>query len=286
MRNAAYLRELSPNGLARAAWLLAVVILPIVGCAIIDTAEPIATGKPALPPIVPPQDAIELEVYFIDRPRGDSLIGDALWNEVDQISVVEPGIRSQLNDDGIRFGVAPSSPPFALQALLDLQPYGSAAHRRVGRRYAIGSGTETELIASTLNETCHLELNLPDGPRTREYETPSCVFRVRAERVQDGWARLEFLPEIHHGAMRMRPVATDHDWQYRGSQEVDPLYSHRFTVELNVGEYIVVGTNREYGPLLGDYFFRDGKEDNKTERLLVVRLADMQRVEPVRESKP
>ncbi|MFG0334365.1 MAG: hypothetical protein ACF8TS_13455, partial [Maioricimonas sp. JB049] len=263
------MRGSSPFGIARAAWLLAAVILPMVGCAIIDTSEQTATGKPALPPIVPPQDAIELEVYFIDRPRGDSLIGDALWNEIDQISVVEPGIRSQLNEDGIRFGVAPSSPPFALQALLDLQPYGSAAHRRVGRRYAIGSGTETELVSATLEGTCPLSLNLPDGPRTREYETPRCVFRVRAERVQDGWARLEFLPEIHYGDLRMRPVATDHDWQYRGAQEIDPLFSHRFTVELNVGEIVVVGTNKEFASPLGDYFIRNGKEDRKNERLLV-----------------
>ena len=43
--------------------------------------------RPSLPPIQTSHDAVQLEVFFVDRPADDPLLGQTLWREVDQIAV-------------------------------------------------------------------------------------------------------------------------------------------------------------------------------------------------------
>src|SRR5690606_29319211 len=68
-----------------------------------------------------------------------------------------------------------------------------------------------------------------------------CVVRMHAERVQDGWIRLTLLPEIHHGENRVRAVATDRAYAYRASQEIEQYFDQQFALEMNRGEYVVIG---------------------------------------------
>ena len=57
--------------------------------------------------------------------------------------------------------------------------------------------------------------------------------------LQDGWARLEFAPEIHHGDRTLAADGYGRRWQPQESQEIDVLPQH-FSLKLHVGEMAVI----------------------------------------------
>jgi hypothetical protein len=62
---------------------------------------------------------------------------------------------------------------------------------------------------------------------------------------------------------------------------VIPLYDHEFTVDLNVGESVVIGPAAGSLPSLGSHFFHGGADDYPSQAVLIVQLADLHRIEPV-----
>lgn len=236
----------------------------------------------------PTADAIQLDVLFVERPVGDPTLGSGLWSRLDQVSTLPASTLASLERNGFRFGVAPSDPPQTLQAALGMtgemvprdesQAYGPSGSRTTRR-----SGEELSVDAWYGYPQCEIALNRTEGPVRQSYEDARCVFRIKVERVQDGWARLEFTPEIHHGEMRLRRVADQQNWTTRPSQLVDPQFDQRFTVELNLGEMVVLGAGDADPTSLGHHFFRGGTTDSHTQRLLIIRLADMRRVDAVYE---
>jgi hypothetical protein len=120
-----------------------------------------------------------------------------------------------------------------------------------------------------------------DGAEPKEFRDARFVFRVKAERDQDGWARIEFLPEIHHGEYRLRRVPGGVGFQLRTSQDVYPLYSQRFSLMLNVGEMAVITTDGENSASVGGHFFLGDGANARVQRVLVVRLSNMTKTDPV-----
>jgi hypothetical protein len=233
--------------------------------------------------------AIELEILFVERPVGDPLLGDPLWNEVDELTV-QPQLRRSLREHGFLTGVTGASPPRALQTLLGMG--GSAweppdeSKRLVGRRVVLPSGSETEIPTSYYRAERIMAVPLADGrSEYRTYENGLGVLRLRAFRLQEGFARLEILPEIHHGPIINRPTATPAGWRYETGQKSERLYDQRFSVDLNVGEFAVVTTDGQNPDSVGHHFFIvsgvDG-EERKIHRVLVVRLSGMAKSDPER----
>lgn len=261
--------------------LLAGCVLAVGGCALFtDGVETAAQGL-ALRPVVESRDGIHLEAYFIDRPVGDPLIGEALWREIDQISSIAPDVRFRLNEAGIRYGVSGSDLPKTLSALLSDRETGSAAQQTRRLDVPLVSGSQGELEVSVLPRRCRIRMPGRTAQDVREYDDVRCVLRVTAQRMQEGWVRLEFLPEIHHGVARARYAATERDWQMQQSQNIEPLYEQRFSVALNIGEYIVIGAAGGAEDSVGQHLFRGGEPDPQQERLILLRVRDMQRIDPV-----
>lgn len=267
------------QGLITALLLTALTVGP--GCALWKSDEPTAsTSQSPLKPVTPHIDAIELEVVYVERPIGDPLMGEALWSELDTISTLNPAVLTSLRRNGIRFGIASSDPPRNLTAVI-----GVEGGRYSGRRYSQRSGDAMTIDAWPVYPSCEVTINDGGSPRSKTYDQARCVFRVTPERLQDGWVRIEFVPEIHHGDMEMRRVPGDQDsqlkWQLTPSQLVDPLFGQRFVVDLNLGEMVVLSASGDDPKSVGHHFFRGGTTDNKLQRLLIVRLADMKRLDPV-----
>lgn len=270
------------------AGLFSVLLLSAVGCALFQDSSRLEAKKAAgLPPIPTSRDAIQLEIVFVERPVDDPLLGSLLWRQIDQVSALSPEKRSILRGNGFQIGHVSSNPPRPLQTLLGLTTEISdsetdEARRMVGRRIVLQSGAATEVQTSDLYPACSISIASDEGVETQEFEYVRCVFRVFVERMQDGWAKLEFLPEIHHDAARLRATATDSNWQLRSRQEIEKLYGHRFSMELNVGEMAVL--TAEQGAALGSLgrcFFVGAEPSADKQRLLVIRLADMKKVDPV-----
>jgi hypothetical protein len=254
----------------------------VCGCDIVAINHTQQSNKPVLPPIVAPKDAIELEVFFVERPLGDPLFGDSLWRELDQISTVLPQSRSRLFKAGIRFGVAGNSPPASLRALAgasDATAEGPALRRQLLPLFAGQAGTLEVAVLSEPFEVVSAGVN---GQAPRRYDFGRCVVRVTGEQTQDGWVRLHFLPEIHHGQEATRPVASEQEWQYQKAQSIDPFYEQQFDVELNQGEVIVLGATGDAADSVGGRFFRGLRDTTPVERLLIVRVSTIKEIAPVR----
>jgi hypothetical protein len=253
-------------------------------------------AKP-LPKIGVSQEAMVVEAIFAERPIGDPLLAD-VWQDVDQIGALEPHIREALRQNDIRVGVAGSMPTRSMETLLGLSASRAKLHKRltaldsspmpldggggvVGHRYWLRHGAETTIQTSPFYETCRVEVADGAGRTTREYTQARCIFRVQAQRLQDGWAKLVFLPEIHHGEQRIRHRAGDFQWKLSHEQEIERFYPQRFELTLNVGEMAVISLDGKEPHSLGRCFFRGTDEGgaepggDTLQRVLIVRLAEM-----------
>ncbi len=264
----------------RLTWL-AVVMTALAGasgCALWNGDESMGpTGRSLLKQVTPQADAIELEVSFVERPVGDPLLGSSLWDELDTISTLDPTVLTSLRRNGFRFGVAGSEPPRNLLAAM-----GVVGGRYNGHRYSQRSGQAMTIDTWPAYATCRVSLDEAGERRQQTYKQARCTFRMTPERLQDGWVRVEFIPEIHHGELKMRAVPGDQGWQPVGSQLVDPLFDQRFSVALNLGETVVLSADGDDPESVGHHFFRGGTTGHKLQRLLIVRLVDMRRIDGVR----
>lgn len=267
----------------------------VSGCALLgnltessSTATAEDSENRLLKSLSPSVDAIQLDILFVERPIGDPTLGSALWSRLDQVNTLPAATLANLDRNGFRFGVAPSDPPRALQALLgmtgEMVPRDEAqAYGPSGSSTARRSGEEIAVNAWSGYDACTVEFDRNGNRESKSYQNARCMFRVKVQRVQDGWVKLEITPEIHHGEMRLRRIADEQNWTTKPSQLVDPQFDQRFTVELNLGEIVVLGAGDAEATSLGHHFFRGGTTDSHTQRLLIIRLADMRRVEGIYE---
>ena len=158
-----------------------------------------------LPSIVASRDAISLELVFIERQVGDPLLGRALWNDVDQVGVMQPETRARLASNGFRVGHVGPTPPQALQTLLKLtddaldlgNPADSSRAMQI-RRVTLTSDMETEVHAAPQYADCLVRVVGSTGETEKSFTQALCQFRLKARRLQEGWAQIELTPEILH----------------------------------------------------------------------------------------
>jgi hypothetical protein len=242
-----------------------------------------------LPSLVPPRDSVEVDIVFVDRPVGDPLLGNTLWREVAQVGTLTAEQRAAVREAGLLVGQVGSSPPDALQTLLNLaddeldrlRREANGLPRTAARRVALPAGAETEIWT---NEPVAERLVTLGNHKTLELRNVRGVLRLKAERTQDGWARLDFVPELHHGETGTRPFAGVTGWTYRTTQEVIPYYTERFSATLNIGEMLLLTCERDRPGTLGQSLFQFEDSTGPKQRLVVIRLADLREIVPQRVS--
>ncbi len=273
-------------------WRCAVAVLSgcslmAIGCTLFSPLNlPTATTvqRQVLPPIKAPGDAVQLQVVFIERPTDDPLVRQLLWQDLDQVGAIPPETRQVLENNGLRIGQAGANPPPSLQKLLGLtgelvDPADQERQLMRGRRLGLRSGQETEIQSLDLVQDCTIRYVLNGQTETAEYLQSRPVLQVRPVRVQDGWVRVEFAPEIHHGQARLRHTATEEGWALKGGQQCDARHPLKFQLMLNTGEFAVISGNVDQPESAGYRMFCYEVEGRLTQRLLVLRLADSGRTE-------
>ncbi len=253
------------------------------GCEVLKGTDPIKPSAFKLPPLVTPKEVIRFEILFVDRLADDALMGDSLWREIDQIADMTPDQRTRLRKNGWRIGHASSRPPRVLEQLLELAVgQNEVVDRERGvtvRKVGLLSGNELPIELTDVLPVLEIPTDRSDEPL--RFENARAVLRLRVEREQDGWARLHFQPEIHHGEALMRPVATQFDWIVRQQSEITPLFDQQFSLSLNTGEMAVVSTTESDEPSSGRSFFRSIEKTGQMQRMMVLRVAEMQRLKPL-----
>lgn len=253
------------------------------GCALFETGGWTAAGlgtpdrHTLLKPLGEAPQALRLEYFIVERPAGDPLLGDQLWDEMTEM-ILDPEARQSLNNQGLRVGVTTSSPPDALQKLLgEAKEITDArtpedAQRRQGMLQVLPSGGSFSAWTSDESPLATISVTAGGTPATKTFEQARGIVRVTARTEQDGWAKLEFLPEIHHGQPRERHAATEGGWQFTSGQEVQKLFDQKFELTMNEGDTAVVTALGDDPNRVGSLLFRTDASGVPVQRLLVVRL--------------
>lgn len=274
------------------------MIVYLVGCSLWEhsTTWPTTDEKNPLPPIPTSADAMEIQVIFIERPAGDPLMGTMLWDDIDQIGSLDADLRSLLRRNGIRIGYVSSTPPPALERLMDMkspaaqQIYQHEENKIFGRKLVLRSGAETEVQTSEMQDGRVVRIETMKGNEDREYDQARGVIRIKAERVQEGWVRLEIMPEIHHGKDTLRVAtspmnwASASGWMYRSGQKVEALYDYKFATTVNIGEMVLLSARGDPEESLGRFMFCSHDElggVSEKQRLIIIRLMGMKKTEAV-----
>jgi hypothetical protein len=273
--------------------VLAVCAATACGCTLLTPMSDVfafrsgsSAAQNLLTPLRPARDALQIDVVFVERPLGDPLLGKSLWNDIDQVAGFESTELDSVKQLGILIGNAGANPCPALERMLreSADPLDTADAKnclKLKKQTFCIRNSETSSIET--NTALHSTLDLPlfSGPREKKYDNFKSILRLTAVRLQDGWAKLEFAPEIHHGLERVRPMVVDGGWQPKESQEIDTL-PQRFSLKLHVGEMAVMtaapANPRSFGH---NAFVREDAEKGPVQRLLVVRLSNMSRIDPV-----
>ncbi len=260
------------------------------GCSLFPGGGPaksIELNRPSLPPIQTTNDAVQLEVFFVDRPADDPLLGPLLWREVDQIAAIPAETRELLQQNGFQIGHVGSSPPQAVQSLMGLvTDVGSndntSGKPMVGLRKRLPPGIETEVQASYPIDKCQIKIAEGQRTKTYDYDQVRCMFRLKSARLRDGWIRIDFQPEIHHGELRVRHTPTEEGleqnlnlgWAFQNRQKVDVRHAQQFSLTMNVGEIAIITAAPDHPESMGEWFFRRNDNGSMKQRLLIVRVAD------------
>lgn len=233
----------------------------------------IATADKFLKPLPTIRDGIRLDVFNVDRHVGDPRIGESMWQAVSQGGSLEPAAVAKLNAYGIRFGTVPTNPPLSVQSLI-LHTDVNTPERTLHNSFEFPTGQHSILEVVPLPEGIEVTVPTAEGPRTLKLHQAKSVLRLRADRIESAWARLEVVPEIHHGERLNRAVPGEREWVMSTTQEIVPLYPLRFHVELSRGEMAVIGMNSHSQSTIGRIFFRNTLSD-PLERVMMIRLADV-----------
>ena len=262
--------------------VVALAVSTLMGCSLFPTGDAVSKAESrrlSLPPIRAAQNAIQLEVLFVERPADDPLLGPMLWREIDQIGAIPAETRELLQQNGFRVGHVGSSLPPTVQTLLGLVGAGDVGDNQnakplVGNRKILPPGIDTEVQTGEEREACQLKIVQGDRVKLHEYQFARSLFRMKSVRLQDGWVRIDFQPEIHHGENRVRHTPTDEGWAYRSRQNVDARHAHQFSLTMNVGEMAIITAAPDQPETMGDLFFCRDDRGIKKQRVLIVRVAD------------
>jgi hypothetical protein len=274
--------------------------LGVCGCALFEVGRGMVGVWPyearhqqnPLPPIQPSREALQIDVVFIERPVGDPLIGNALWKDLEELgAVVAPEEREAIKRLGLRVGTVGATPCAMLERLLEntIDPLDAGKSKKGGamqlRTFCVSPNEEPQIETGSVAE-CTIEVPTLSESKKKPYNNFTGVLRLATHRMNDGWARLDFTPEIHYGEKRLRAVSASSDgknaWQPRVSQEVDPLLAQRFSVTLHVGEMAVITGNSDRPTSFGFCgFVQNDPTRGAMQRLMIVRLSNMARIDPI-----
>lgn len=226
----------------------------------------------------PVNRTIPLEVSFVRCDPQDEVLGEELWQHVDEQSL-SADLRRRLAANGLRVGVVGSHLPPQIAARFTANPADAAVgplatDAAVSRRLVrLLPGRRGEIMtASGIKELVLLEQT---GGQVRggTYRDASPLFALEARPAANGCVHVEVTPEIRHGPIEKSWVGEDGMFRLEAGQRRHALDELRFSVTLPREGMLLVGCGGDGTATAGDCLLRDGGAGSV--RVLAIRpLAD------------
>lgn len=238
-----------------------------------------------------------MEIVWARFPANDPVLDDAAWRDIDETQI-EPAVRKELVNNGIRAGVISGSLPPAIDKVLHQgaspeQPKVSSATNSISTQKSQTADLLTEPIIHgrtrrlRRNERFEIQASEPypsmpllisNGAELtgHTYEQADAIYSLRVDPRPDRSSTIELTPEINHGTPRLRYTGGDDGVLRQSSLKEREVFDRlRMSVKLAPGEMLVLMSMPDAGSRLGHYFHTVDTADGPQQKLILIRLAEM-----------
>lgn len=257
---------------------LALLLAP--GCKVLDAP---AAGKSPLQTAKPSHDSVGLEIFFARFPADGKNGSPDVWQAVDE-QQLSGELRRRLAQNGFRAGIVSSPLPEQLSDILKISEKPAVdpseskadllAEPAVTKRLLqIRTGHRGEIIASKLYDELPLLARDSGQVCGRTYRKADCRFALKATPGVDNELQLELVPEVQYGDAQLRQVVGEGTLRLEPGRprKCFPELAARFV--LRPGQMLLFASTPDTPGSLGHYFFTDDAGEQRTRRLLMIRLA-------------
>jgi hypothetical protein len=252
-----------------------------------------------LPSTRMPSDSVALEATFVRIPAGQAELNTQLWQQIDE-QCIPVDQRRRLNDNGFRCGLVGSQMPDRLRQVLDQQQStpldqevqsemdvlknSKRVHHRAGRRCEFVTHAPQPNMVVLYREARQQKVG------GQVFHDAQCVLASRCYPEGHGGARLELVPEVHHGEPRKQWVASEGTFHPLTGREREVFTDLMIDVQLAPGQTLILSCTDEIKGL-GQNFFVEAGPGDAQRKMFLIRLAQTQRddlfdVDEVDEASP
>lgn len=237
----------------------------------------------------PVRRVVRLETSIVSALASDKRIRSLVWEELDESGLMSPEDRRRINQGGIRVGVSGGTLPWSLTSLMNGERSQTSQNRdsqmsgshsaSFGMQIAIPEGSPSIMELPREGNSLFVPAGEIAGLKQGgELENARCVLQMKAVEYGDGWVVIQFLPQIHHGAVSRRLSVAQGAEQLQVRQNIRPLYEQQFELKLHTHETVVIGYLAQDDWTAGRLLFQSDTLSSKTERLLALQLTQLEEV--------
>ncbi len=234
------------------------------------------------------------EVFFVRIPVGDPLGNDQIWSQVDETRI-DLATREELAANGFRVGVVGAQLPEGLAQLLQIKHEACTADsgteeedvgfsvaalgeepQVVRRHLQVPPGQRREIYLTPPRDQFTVLTASSKGCRGRSYELGQPALALRWFCDTQRKCMVELTPEIHFGQSRTRFAAEEGNFRIEVTRSKESFDQLRLRVGISPGEILILGCYPERPGSLGHGAFVLHDEDRQEQRLLLIRLVQIQ----------
>jgi len=266
--------------------IAAVSVLLVAGSCTPIRPGPIKT--PLLQPRMSP-DSVVLDMFFVRFPFGDEEANGPLWDEIDELHFPSD-LRRELSRRGFRVGVIGAQIPATLARLLDLTEKPPPTKQvpetsledldeapTVTRRHKqLRAGKPCEIQVSEVYEELPVVTSSGGQICGRSYQGAQAILVIKAFPEPANRVRLEISPQIQYGQPKPQYVGANGTLRLEVARACHVFNELVMSAGLAPGEMVVLGSTGCRPGSLGHYFFNQETAGRQDQKLLIVRLSQVQ----------
>ncbi len=217
-------------------------------------------------------DVIQVQMALLERPVGDPLLNQDLWELVDDEGM---GFEQKkvLRANGLRVCQIGGQAPDGLLKLM-LNPTSNPNPRGL----TCHAEKPIPLLLGPPLAHCRFQLLQEGEAIPVDLDQAQCQITLVPHLTGDNRLRLHFLPRIKHGELKqsacpVREPSGVLEWGQRWDQEEEEYPALAWDLTVAPNELVVVGTRPSWEGTLGHRFFINTEGGKPLQRLLVLRLA-------------